>query len=138
MHTFYMNVTDMERIFYQGRCLQAIMPGVDGSFGIMANHENAVAAIVPGELRIQKEDGTWLTAVCGTGFAEIMNNRVMMLADTVEYPEELDKKRAERAKERAQEQLRQKKSIEEYRMNQANLARAMARLKAISKYNIGK
>ena len=64
------------------------------------------------------------------GFAEIMNNRVSVLVNTAERPEDIDVKRAEEAKERAEERLRQKQSIQEYHLSQASLARAMARLKA--------
>ena len=53
-----------------------------------------------------------------------------MLADSVERPEDIDLKRAQEAKERAKEQLRQKQSIREYHLSKAALARAMARLKA--------
>ena len=65
----------------------------------------------------------------GTGFAQIINNRAMVIVDTCESPEEIDVRRAEEAKERAQEQLRQKQSIQEYYRSKASLARAMSRLK---------
>ena len=67
--------------------------------------------------------------VTGTGFAQIINNRAMVIVDTCESPEEIDVRRAEEAKERAQEQLRQKQSIQEYYRSKASLARAMSRLK---------
>ena len=67
--------------------------------------------------------------VTGTGFAQIINNRAMVIVDTCESPEEIDMRRAEEAKERAQEQLRQKQSIQEYYRSKASLARAMSRLK---------
>ena len=56
--------------------------------------------------------------------------RVSVLVNTAERPEDIDVKRAEEAKERAEERLRQKQSIQEYHLSQASLARAMARLKA--------
>ena len=59
-----------------------------------------------------------------------MNNRVTVLADSIERPEDIDLKRAQDAKERAQEQLRQKQSQQEYYISKASLARAMARMKA--------
>ena len=65
----------------------------------------------------------------GTGFAQMVNNRATVIVDTCEYPEEIDLRRAEEAKERAEEQLRQKQSIAEYHISKASLARAMARLK---------
>ena len=57
------------------------------------------------------EDGPWEAAVVGQGFCEIANNRVMLLADTIEKPEEIDRIRAQEALERAKERLRQKQSI---------------------------
>ena len=62
--------------------------------------------------------------------AQIMNNRVTVLAESIERPEDIDLKRAQDAKERAQEQLRQKQSQQEYYISKASLARAMARMKA--------
>ena len=66
------------------------------------------------------------------GFVEIVNNRVTLLVETAEHPEEIDIARAREAKERAEEQLRQKQSIQEYYHSRASLARAMTRLKATS------
>jgi F-type H+-transporting ATPase subunit epsilon len=63
------------------------------------------------------------------GFAEIINNRVSVLVNSAERPEEIDVKRAEEARQRAQERLRHKQSIQEYYLSQASLARAMTRLK---------
>ena len=58
-----------------------------------------------------------------------MNNRASVLVNTAERPEDIDVKRAEEARERAEEQLRQKQSIQEYYRSKASLARAMSRLK---------
>ena len=74
----------------------------------------------------------WEYAVVGMGFVEIVNNRVTLLVETAEHPEEIDIARAREAKERAEEQLRQKQSIQEYYHSRASLARAMTRLKATS------
>lgn len=89
-----------------------------------------IIAVEIGELHLQDEEGNWITASVSKGFAEIMNNRVSVLVNTAESPEEIDVRRATEAKERAQEQLRQKQSIQEYQLSQASLARAMARLRA--------
>ena len=84
-------------------------------------------------MRIQTEDDTWYTAIVGGGFSQIINIRVTVLADSIERPEDIDLKRARDAKERAEEQLRQKQSIKEYHVNQMALARAMARLRVKEK-----
>ena len=134
MDTFYVNVTEMDRVFFQGRCRQIQFTASDGMYGVMAHHENAVIAVYEGALRIQKEDGTWLEGVTGAGFLQIIHNRALMIVDTVERPEDIDRKRAQDAYDRAREQLRQKNSMIEYELNKANLARAMARLKMTSQY----
>ena len=99
-----------------------------GSYGVQAGHEPVVIAVEPGELQYQI-DGTWHRAAIGQGFAEIMPEYVILLAATAEHPEEIDEARARRAKERAEERLRQKQSLQEYYRSKAALARAMARLK---------
>lgn len=133
MNTFYLKVIACDRVFFEGKCTQVVLPLFDGQKAIQAHHENMVFAVEVGELVIQKEDGTMVTGVTGTGFAQIINNRATVIVDTCEYPEEIDIRRAKEAKERAEEQLRQKQSIEEYHVSKASLARAMARLKAGNK-----
>ena len=68
-------------------------------------------------------------AAVGAGFVEIKPDYVILLVGFAEHPEEIDRKRAEAAKQRAEERLRQKQSIHEYYHSKAALARAMARLK---------
>mgnify|MGYP002667977677 FL=1 len=111
-----------------------IVPEFDGQKEILAHHEDMVIAVDEGEMRFQPEGSdNWEYAVVGMGFVEIVNNRVTLLVETAEHPEEIDIARAREAKERAEEQLRQKQSIQEYHMNQMALARAMTRLKVTHK-----
>ena len=132
--TFTLRVIASDKIFYDGKCVQLIIPATDGAMGILANHENMVVAVTNGDMRIQTEDGSWIEAAIGTGFAQISNNRAMVLADTAERPEEIDEERAKRALERAQVRLRQRQSLQEYHLSQAALSRAMSRLSMSSKY----
>jgi len=134
MNTFELKVIAIDKTFFKGRCKQIIVPAYDGELGIMAHHESSVIALVEGLTRIQLEDGTWLEAVTGVGHVQIAYNRVQMLVDFAERPEEIDEKRAQAALVRAQEAMRQKQSIQEYHMSQANMARAMARLAAKEHY----
>lgn len=135
MSKFYLKVISSNRIFYEGFCTCLIIPSVDGEKAIMAHHEEVIVAVDNGEMRMQKEEGgEWSYAVLGKGFCMVANNRVTVLADTVERPEEVDANRAKEALERAQERLRQKKSIQEYHMTQAAMARALTRLKETEKF----
>ena len=135
MSKFYLKVISSNRIFFEGFCTCLIIPSVDGEKAIMAHHEEVIVAVDNGEMRMQKEEGgEWSYAVLGKGFCMVANNRVTVLADTVERPEEVDANRAKEALERAQERLRQKQSIQEYHTTQAALARALTRLKETEKF----
>ena len=135
MSKFYLKVISSNRIFYEGFCTCLIIPSVDGEKAIMAHHEEVIVAVDNGEMRMQKEEGgEWSYAVLGKGFCMVANNRVTVLADTVERPEEVDANRAKEALERAQERLRQKQRIQEYHMTQAAMARALTRLKETEKF----
>ena len=127
-HTFYLEILTPERQFYIGPAEALIIPAVDGEMGIYPGHEPVVTALEPGVLRYRAE-GKWEPAAVGAGFAEIRQDYVILLVGFAEHPEEIDRKRAEAARARAEERLRQKQSIREYYRSKAALARAMARLK---------
>lgn len=137
MDTFELRIIAINKVFYEGQSKQIIFPAVDGLMGIMAHHEDAVIAVSMGEMRIQTAEDEWITAITGAGHVQVANNKVIMIVDTVERPEEIDERRALEAKERALEELRQKQSVYEYYMSKANLARAMERLKVKKRYTSG-
>lgn len=130
MDTFGLKIIASDKVFYEGRCRKLIIPAPDGEKGILANHENMVIAIVVGTAKVQLAgEDEWKDLAVGSGFAEIVNNRVTLLVDTAERPEDIDVRRAQEQQERAEEQMRQKQSIQEYYHTQASLARAMNRLR---------
>ncbi len=138
MKTFSLKVLASDKVFYDGRCKMVILPAQDGQLGVLANHGDMVVAIAMGEMRIQREDDTWETALIGKGVMQDINNRMTILTEFAEHPEDIDEKRAQEAKDRAEEQLRQKQSIQEYHHSKAALARAIARLKeSHKKYPMG-
>ena len=130
MDTFGLKIIASDKVFYEGRCRKLIIPAPDGEKGILANHENMVIAIIVGTAKVQLAgEDEWKDLAVGSGFAEIVNNRVTLLVDTAERPEDIDVRRAKEQQERAEEQMRQKQSIQEYYHTQASLARAMNRLR---------
>ncbi len=135
METFDLSVVAIDKNFFNGACRQLIVPAPDGRMGILPHHEDAVVAVVSGELKLQKEDGEWIVAVTGDGFLNIVRNEMRLVVDTVERPEEIDVERAELAKEEAEEELRQYGSVYEYHMAKAKLARAVARINVASRYH---
>ena len=126
MDTFGLKIIASDKVFYEGRCRKLIIPAPDGEKGILPNHENMVIAIAVGTAKVQLAgEEEWKDLAVGTGFAEIVNNRVTLLVDTAERPEDIDVRRAQEQQERAEEQMRQKQSTQEYYHTQASLARAM-------------
>ena len=126
--TFYLEIITPEKQFYVGPASSLVMPALDGEYGVQPGHEPIVTAIEPGLVRFQA-DGAWNEVVVSDGFAEVMPDYVILLVSSAERPEEIDRARAERARERAEERLRQKQSVREYHLSKAALARAMARLR---------
>ena len=130
--TFYLEIVTPERQFFTGDAEALILPAVDGEIGVYPGHEPAVTAVEPGEARF-KVDGTWHNVIVTQGFAEITSEYAVVLVSTAERPEEIDAARAQRAKERAEERLRQHESRREYFRSKAALARANARLHGSSR-----
>ena len=136
-NTFYLEIITPDRQFYTGPATNLTMPALDWLMSrlhaVQPGHEPVVTALRPGTVRFQT-DGTPHEVVVSDGFAEIMPDYCILLVSSAERPDEIDRARAERAKERAEERLRQKQSIREYHLSKAALARAMA-LTSTSKRN---
>lgn len=135
-NTFFLQVVASDKVFYKGRCQKLVIPLADGEKAVLPHHEDMVIAVSIGEIRLMDENGQWVHGVVGNGFVQIINNRVTLLVDTAERPEDIDERRAEEARERAEEQLRQTKSIEEHSHFEASLARSLARLRTKHKYEL--
>jgi F-type H+-transporting ATPase subunit epsilon len=129
MALFDLKIVASNRLFYEGKCQSLTIPCTDGEKQVLAHHSAMLMAMTNGTLRFTDESGAETIAVSGTGFAEVVDNQVTVIVDTVERPEEIDANRAKAAAERAQERLRQRKSLQEYYKGQAALSRAVARLK---------
>ncbi len=104
-------------------------PGIDGSFGIMANHQDGVFSLDIGEIMIQSESDTKFFSTSG-GFAEINENEVCLLVETIESSSDIDISRAESALQRVNERKtkRIEEDIDEVRM-ESSLSRALNRLR---------
>ena len=128
--TFGLEIYASNKLAYAGRARSLVVPVEDGEKAFLAHHANVIVAIVTGELRYEDADGNKVVAAVSSGFVEMINNRAKLFCLSVERPEEIDIRRAQEAKEHAEEQLRQKQSIREYHMSRASMARALSRLKA--------
>ena len=125
--TFQLEIITPERQFFTGPVEKLTLPALDGEYGVLPGHEPVVTAIEPGEARYQV-DGVWHSVIVTQGFAELTSDYAVVLVATAERPEEIDALRAQRAKQRAEERLRQHERRREYFRSTAELARANARL----------
>ena len=107
---------------------EIVIPGSQGYFGVLPGHAAFLTTLGIGELMYRTGPDEHYLAVAN-GFAEVRNDKVIVLADTTERPEEIDRARAERARERAERRLagRVKEEVD-YNRALAALARALARL----------
>lgn len=128
-HTFQLSILAMDHPFFEGECVSMDFPTTDGQYGIKANHSNIVAAVVEGELHFKEPDGTLHIAAVSEGMIKVESNKVLILVGTIERPDEIDEKIAQRDLEEAREALINKRSIYEYNAAQAKMARTFNRLK---------
>lgn len=124
---FLVEILTPERSFFCEMVESVILPTSDGEMSIWKGHETMVISVLPGELQINKSK-KWLSCSVAPGFVEVRPDETIIFTQAAEWPEEIDIKRAEEAKERAIERLRQRLSEREYKSNKIALARAMARL----------
>ena len=106
---------------------EVVAPGSEGYFGMLPGHAPLLATLGIGELTYRIGRDEFHLAVSG-GFAEVRNDKVIVLADTAERPEDVDRARAERAKERAERRLSGREGDIDYARALAALARALIRL----------
>lgn len=103
--TFKLEIVTPERVVLEQDAASVVVPGSEGSLGILANHAPLMAELTVGEVQIRDADGLQTRLAISGGFMEVASNTVRILADTAEKPEEIDIHRAEEAVARAKERL---------------------------------
>ncbi len=129
MNTFNVKILASDGAEYQGPCVSLIVPTSDGQYGIMALHSNMISAIVPGKLTYRTPEGVEHILAVSSGLVKAEGGEVLVLVGAAERPEEIDANRARRELEASREAVLQRRSIHEYRLAQANIARALNRLR---------
>lgn len=133
---FNLDIITPERKFFGGRAEELVIDSPGGKMGVLAHHVPMVAAVSIGEIDIKDEGGQWLKCFTAEGFMEVRPGGVVIMAQVVEWPEEIDERRAAEEREKAQEQIRQNQSLREYHATMTSLAKAMARLRVRRSVNI--
>ncbi|HYM15722.1 MAG TPA: F0F1 ATP synthase subunit epsilon [Dehalococcoidia bacterium] len=107
---------------------EVIAPGVEGELAVLPQHAAFMTMLKPGELVLKRGNDEIPFAVTG-GFFEVLDDKVIVLADAAERADEIDVTRAEQARERARLALERRESTEDLAAAQAALQRAMIRLR---------
>jgi len=101
MSTFQFEIVTPTRILDKGQVNYVRCPGMDGSFGVMANHLEGIIALSIGEIKVTIDGKEEYLATSG-GYTEITDEKMQLLVESVEGSDEIDTDRAKRSLERAQ------------------------------------
>lgn len=124
----HLEIVTAERTVLSDDVDQINAPGAAGRMGVLPRHEPLLTSLLPGELTIIKNGERTPFAISG-GFMEVLPDRVTILADTAERGDEIDEERAEAARRRAEELLRERRSEQDMILAEAQLRRAMIRIR---------
>jgi len=130
---FKLEIVTPRKVAFNGDVESFWAPGVVGGFQVLFNHAALLSATTVGEVKVLDAQGNTIRYATGGGFVEVKDNHVVMLADSIEQPGDIDLARAERAKTRAEERLAERK--ENFDVDRARLAllRAINRLRVAGK-----
>jgi F-type H+-transporting ATPase subunit epsilon len=124
---FNLKILTPEREFFDDNVEAVTASAPDGKVTVLADHTAFIMPVSVGTISI-KRDGVWTDSINSEGFMEVHHEGVLIFVQACERLDEIDTRRAEEARRRADERLRQKQSMSEYRQSKIALARAMARL----------
>ena len=102
--TFQLEIVTPEKKVVEAKAEEAQIPGKDGYLGIMPGHAPLITELAVGEITYRENAAEQRLAVAW-GFAEVLPDKVTILAETAERPSEIDVERARKAKERAEQRL---------------------------------
>lgn len=128
MSTIRLEIVTPERKVYSDEVNMVIVRGELGELGILPKHAPFVTPLVISAVRIKKDGEEQLVAISG-GFLDVNPEKIVILAETAELPEEIDLDRAIAAKERAQQRLSRKDMDQiDFRRAELSLQRALIRI----------
>ena len=128
--TFHLKVVTPERIFYEAPVEMVEFNTTEGELGIYANHVPLTVIVSPGVLTITTSEGEKKAAL-HAGFAEILQDKVTILAELIEWPGEIDENRATAAEQRARERIAARADGVDLDRAEVALKRAIARIQAL-------
>jgi F-type H+-transporting ATPase subunit epsilon len=132
MATLRLDIVTPEKMIFSGDVNSVLAWGVEGQLGILPHHTPLMTVLQPGDLVIKMGQEEESLTISG-GFLEVRPDKVVVLADACERAEQIDEARAEEAKRRAQETLKEAVTPTDLAAAEAALRRSLARLKAVER-----
>ncbi len=132
MSTFPLEIVTPDRLFFNDEVERVIVRGTEGDLAILKNRAPLVTPLRIGKIRVFK-DGEEKVATCVSGYIKVTKEKTTIITDACEWPEEIDVERAEEAKERAEERLKDRPKDLDVARAEAALKRAINRLD-VAKY----
>ncbi|HZS54188.1 MAG TPA: ATP synthase F1 subunit epsilon [Bryobacteraceae bacterium] len=130
--TFQLEVATPERLLVDEQVTQAELPGQNGYLGILAGHAPLMSALGPGVLSYEDSAGSHVLAIAG-GFVEVSDNRVRVLADEAEAPQDIQVDKARQQLEQASHALHDAKEPAESEAALRSMQHAQARIDAVER-----
>lgn len=134
MKEFTLHILETDEDVYEGNCISLVVPTIDGMYGIQAHHYNLFSALETGIMKYTTPDKTEHFLAISGGMIKVEGNDVLILADSVERPEEIDEERAHYEISEAGEYIKKSKDDNEYgditmKNAEAMMRRAINRIK---------
>lgn len=128
---FKLTIVTPDREFFNEEAEMVEFNTTEGEIGVYAGHAPLTVIVKPGILTITQGE-TVRNAALHAGFVQILPEEITILAEIIEWPEEIDKQRAEEAKQRAEGRLAERSANIDLDRAQAALMRAVARINAVA------
>ena len=135
MNELDLEIISPEKKVYSGKVKSVTIPGTKGNFQVLFNHAPLISTIEIGIIKLDLSDDSTRVFTTSGGSAEVLDNKVLILSDTVEPIDNIDIERAQKSKERAEDRLTNKGITIDVDRARTALARALNRIKASEKYS---
>ncbi len=125
---FRLSIITPEKTFYDDETSMVIVRTTEGDIGILANHTSLVASLPSGPVKIKEQDGSFKVAALSSGIIKVGGNKVSIIANAVEWADEIDLEWAKRSEAEAREKLQSLKDKNELDIAELKLQRALNRI----------
>jgi F-type H+-transporting ATPase subunit epsilon len=129
---FHLSIVTPEKVFFEAEIKSLIIPGTEGYLGVLPDHAPLITALKPGKIEFRDAADRLHTLAVSTGFLEVSRNKANLLVEAVEFADEIDLERAQKAHQAARKALKsagEGKSEVELKALRSAVERAANRIK---------